>query len=326
MQRALYASVRLKVEDSTGFGYGTGTIIDRHDDEALVVTCGHIFRQSQGKGKISADLFAPGATSPVAGQLIAFDLDRDIALVSIRPGVAIEPVTVAGPSFSIKPHDGAFSIGCDKGAEPSIRETRITAVNKYKGAPNITAAGQPVDGRSGGGLFTTDGLLIGICNAADPADDEGLYAALASIHWQLDQIGQSEIYRRGETASLAASASPASTESPLAAREPSVPDLPARMPGLPSANATPTNSIPTSLTSATIPAPAQTAGNDVEVIMILRSKSNPQRQSEVIVLDNASPALIQQIAAQGRPATTAQPATLPNRLPENPIVRAQSAD
>jgi hypothetical protein len=46
----------------------------------------------------------------------------------------------------------------------------------------------------------------------------------------------------------------------------------------------------------------------------------------VIVLDNASPALIQQIAAQGRPATTAQPATLPNRLPENPIVRAQSAD
>ena len=41
-------------------------------------------------------------------------------------------------------HDAAFSIGCDKGADPSVRLTQITAVNKYKGKPNYTAAGQPI--------------------------------------------------------------------------------------------------------------------------------------------------------------------------------------
>ena len=55
-----------------------------------------------------------------------------------------------------------FTIGCDKGADASVRSSQITAVNKYRGKPNFCAAGAPVDGRSGGGLFTADGLLIGI--------------------------------------------------------------------------------------------------------------------------------------------------------------------
>ena len=52
----------------------------------------------------------------------------------------------------MRPGDRAFSVGCDKGADPTVRQTHITAVNKYQGRPNVTAAGQPVDGRSGGGL------------------------------------------------------------------------------------------------------------------------------------------------------------------------------
>src|SRR5439155_22645450 len=54
-QAARAATVRLKVEDATGYGFGTGTIIDTHDSEALVITCGHLFRESKGKGKITAD-------------------------------------------------------------------------------------------------------------------------------------------------------------------------------------------------------------------------------------------------------------------------------
>src|SRR5207248_4497200 len=117
-------------------------------------------------------------------------------LVSIR-AAGMRPASVAPPGYAVRPGDRAFTIGCDKGADPSVRQTQITAVNKYKGRPNFTAAGQPTDGRSGGGLFSAEGYLIGICNAADPADNEGLYAGLASIHWQLDQIGQAEIYQRG---------------------------------------------------------------------------------------------------------------------------------
>src|SRR5262249_12699295 len=44
--------VRLKVADSKGNSVGSGTIIDARQDEALVLTCGHIFRDSDGKGEI----------------------------------------------------------------------------------------------------------------------------------------------------------------------------------------------------------------------------------------------------------------------------------
>ena len=38
------------------------------------------------------------------------------------------------------------------------------------------------EGRSGGGLFNEKGELIGVCYAADYEGNEGLYAALDSIH------------------------------------------------------------------------------------------------------------------------------------------------
>jgi len=328
-QSARAATVRLKVEDASGFGFGTGTIIDTHETEALVVTCGHLFRESQGKGKVTADIFASGTSQTVEGQTIAYDLDRDIALVSLRVPLGMRAVAVAPPGQNVRPGDRAFTIGCDKGADPSLRATHITAVNKYKGKPNYTAAGQPVDGRSGGGLFTAEGLLIGICNAADPADDEGLYAGLASIHWQLDQIGQSEIYQRG--AKVAATAPPqdagvalASAQAPLAQPASPAPQLSPQMPA--AASLPPANSL----------APIAAAGDDTEIVFIVRSKSNQAQRSEVYVVDQAPPDLVARIThaaratgeqraalARANAAVASRPATSP-QMSAAPIVRGQS--
>ena len=65
IQRALAATVRLRVHDGHGYGAGTGTIIDTHGDEALVLTCGHLFRENQGQGKVEVDLFVSGETRTV---------------------------------------------------------------------------------------------------------------------------------------------------------------------------------------------------------------------------------------------------------------------
>ena len=46
--QCLASSVRLKIEDADGNSVGSGTIIDARAGEALVLTCGHIFRESQG--------------------------------------------------------------------------------------------------------------------------------------------------------------------------------------------------------------------------------------------------------------------------------------
>ena len=45
----------------------------------------------------------------------------------------------------------------------------------------------PKQGRSGGGLFTTDGYIAGVCNFAEPRGDHGLYATPRSIYSILDR-------------------------------------------------------------------------------------------------------------------------------------------
>ena len=189
------ASVRLRVDDAKGHSFGTGTIVDVHGQDALILTCGHIFRDSKGQGRITVELFAPGAEKSLAGELIRYDLDRDVALVGIKTRSRLAPIRIAGPSYAVRQGQPVFSIGCNHGDDPTVMRGRINAVNKYLGPDNLTASGRPVDGRSGGGLFSADGYLVGVCNAADPQSEEGLYAAYRSIHDELDQSGLSFVYQ-----------------------------------------------------------------------------------------------------------------------------------
>jgi hypothetical protein len=92
------------------------------------------------------------------------------------------------------PGDEVFSIGCNHGERPTVAPGRITAVNKYQGGENYTASPRPIDGRSGGGLFTVNGQFLGVCNAADPQEDEGLYAAIPRLAKLLDQHQLSFVY------------------------------------------------------------------------------------------------------------------------------------
>jgi len=62
LERRLMASTaRLLVEDSQGVSRGTGTVIDCRQGEALILTCGHIFRDSQGKGRVRSTCSAQTA-------------------------------------------------------------------------------------------------------------------------------------------------------------------------------------------------------------------------------------------------------------------------
>jgi thiol-disulfide isomerase/thioredoxin len=190
-QVAFQATVRLRVIDQGGDSFGTGTIVDEHAGYALIVTCGHLFREVGKNGKVEVDLFnGSGHPRTVPGRVITFDADeRDIALVEIQPGVPVRPAPVASDIAMVRRGADVFSIGCSRGADPTLIRSRITGIDKYIGFPNIEVRGQPVVGRSGGGLFTAAGELIGICNAADPEDDEGIYAGLPMIHEELAAVG-----------------------------------------------------------------------------------------------------------------------------------------
>ena len=94
-------------------------------------------------------------------------------------------------------NDTVISVGCDGGADATPRETHVTSINRYVSAPNLQVAFQPVQGRSGGGLFTSDGFVVGVCYAADPEAGEGLFAALPALHALLDREGLTFVYKEG---------------------------------------------------------------------------------------------------------------------------------
>ena len=296
------ASVRLRIEDSDGHSCGSGTIVDARDGEALILTCGHIFRESQGRGRIEVDLYGPAPSQRIAGRLISYDLKRDVGLVCIRVPGPVAVARVAAADFRIRQGDPVISVGCNNGDRPTARHSRVASLNKFLGPPNVQVDGEPVEGRSGGGLFSMDGKVLGVCNAADPSDREGLYAALESIHAELDRAGLSQII-----------------ESPPAGRTPRAalvavrpPPMPKRMPRPtdrhPGAEAPAPRISPSRGDTASLSAAEQAAVDEIrqrlrdgaEVICVIRSRRDPQAKSEVIMLDQVSPEFLERLAAEAR--------------------------
>jgi len=141
------------------------------------------------------DLFGPYAGQRVVGQLISYDLKRDVALVYFRAPGPIAAIRLASSGYQVRKGERVASVGCDNGKDPAAHYSYVTSLNRYAGPPNLQVAGQPTEGRSGGGLFTADGLVIGVCNARDPQDQEGFYAALETICAQLDDAHMAFAYQ-----------------------------------------------------------------------------------------------------------------------------------
>lgn len=309
VERARAATVRLRVHDGQGFGVGTGTVIDTHGDEALVLTCGHLFRETDGEGKIEVDLFVGGETKTVSGETVDFDAgDRDIGLVAIRPGFDVRPVAVVASNDGIQPGQAVFSYGCDRGADPTRQDTRITGIDKYNqhlDASNIEIAGAPVNGRSGGGLFDHQGRLIGVCNAADYEGDVGIYTGPRSVRWQLDRVQLSHLYRNPRTDPGQPAGGPESER--LASRTDSPAPTPQLTPAAGGETPTPRSSTPT---AAAPVGPASSAGPKTagrggrsagrEMIVIIRDRNDPAAGSSVLELDQPSDHLLEMIRRGAR--------------------------
>ncbi len=201
---ALRATVRLIVKTGSGESVGTGTVIHSQNGECLVLTCGHIFRHAGNRSVVSADIgFEANETRNFPGRLISFDSGaKDIALVVIETGFDLPAVSVAPASFSVANGDQVFTLGCDHGQDATIRRTRIKRQSRY-GSPEqpremakkYDIYGRSVVGRSGGGIFTADGQLIGVGNAAAVEVDEGIYTALENVHWQLAKVNLSHLFQ-----------------------------------------------------------------------------------------------------------------------------------
>lgn len=327
-RRAMAATVRIQVEDAEGISTATGTVIHSHAGESLVMTCGHVFREAQGRGVITADVNWLGdQPQRVPGELINYDAGPlDVALILIRPGFEIPAVPLAPRNQLIEREQPIFSIGCDRNAPPTIRRSRIKDVAEYDGARKYDIYGRPVLGRSGGGLFRPDGALVGVCNAAAVEVDEGIYSAIDNLYVPLDKANLAHLFQPGLANSYASTAptAPASKVqgSPPAASENLVPlNRPGQLP-------VPAVTGGFNTVQQELP-PSSGVVGEWEAIVILRQRGNTAAAQTVVIAQpsdeflnyvrgswssrpNPSP-------APSEPATAQQIARMREEMPQPPL-------
>lgn len=337
-ERAMAASVRFRVEDQQGVSLATGTIIHRRENEALVLTCGHVFRDSAGRGKINAEIgIVQGEQTTVVGKLMYYDAeDHDIALVAIPCPLAIEPVPVAPEVLRVHSGDKIFSVGCDRGADPSLRSSVLKSVTTYSGVKKYDIVGRPIDGRSGGGLFSAGGQLIGVCNAAAVEVDEGIYTGLQSVYWQFaktnlthlfeESAGRRQVAANSPTPGLSGQVSdrgnttpsslgkldhPAQRTSNVVARTNEMAP-PASQPVYRGGGVPINSAVYRGKTMPVRTASSQTV-DEMEMIVILRSKKDPER-NETFTIDQPSAQTLEWLKAN-EPMNRSRLANLPELSP-----------
>ena len=294
--RARDATVRIRVDEGNTTAHGTGTIVDVHGSQALILTCGHLFRDMNPQSQLSVDLFAGTPKERrVAAELVDYsidDSDADVGLITIQLPVPIAPVEVLPRAQVLKPGQPVFSFGCDHGADPSLRESQITHVNRYLGAANVEISGAPAVGRSGGGLFDSRGRLIGVCNAANEPENEGIYAGPNVFYEQLAKLQLQHLFEGQPDSNLAASHLAAAAqgrvnEPQLQREQPSAQlDWPDQSMGSSPSISSPA---PTSLPAAS------TAPVARQLIVIVKSADG---QDKVVTIDQPTPELVSQIRSQ----------------------------
>jgi hypothetical protein len=239
---------------------------------------------------------------------------RDIGLVSIKMPEPIFAARLAPVGYSVREGDAVASVGCDHGADPTVRKDhqikRITQTNLW-----VNDA--PVSGRSGGGLFSAEGYIVGIAKGHDESGQEGCFPNLSQICAQLDLAKLSFVYQSPQGWEKPAAGIPATLQAG------NVPTMPSDMPGFntprnPPAVGIPDGNLPINPTvtpasfamgnSPNLSASDQAALDELrrnlkdgaEIVCVIRPRNAPGAKSEIITIDKASPELVRQISLESQ--------------------------
>jgi len=293
----IHSSVKLRVDAENGHAWGTGTIIDTRQgpegQEALILTCGHIFRGWNEGKSIEVHLYGENSTVRVLGRCLTYDLDIDLALVIIATPSPVRAVPIAPPTYQIQPSQQAWSVGCDHGSSPTVRTHQVMSVDKISQQGSsfhyVQVEGAPVGGRSGGGLFSSEGYLIGVCVTACPTVNDGHFVPPHMIRHMLDRVNLAHVHQN-PSLGVAAQVPPLTTT--LTALTPLTPIAPIEVPlAMASTPAPMYAEHRTGLSreeQATLEEIERYRQDGDEVIIIVRSTRNPQMRSDVIVLNSPS--------------------------------------
>ena len=212
--------IKMHLSDSE-WGFGSGTIISSTAEESIILTCAHIFKVKgtaqpsprNFRVPITVDLFGgqlirrqPALLActekDIVGEAIDYDFTHDVGLIRIRPGRKLAASKVVPASWQPQKGMKMTTVGCSHGQDATAWSTTILSPRvgmsntaTKQAFATIKCAFQPMEGRSGGGLYTSDGYVAGVCDFADPNEHVGLYAVPEAIHRLLDQNQLTALYK-----------------------------------------------------------------------------------------------------------------------------------
>jgi thiol-disulfide isomerase/thioredoxin len=294
MAKMLASSVRIRVKDANGAYFGSGVVIDSVPGKSIVLTCGHILRDVKEGSRIEVDVFDGTRSRTYRGASLKFDPESDLGLIAVatRSVIAVSPI--ASLEAAVHPRDPVVSIGCSQGELPSVKQIRVTMLNRYLGPDTIECSGIPDQGRSGGGLFTTRGAVVGVCTNADPQYRRGVYAGLKPIHELLKTAGLEDLIPSTGRASRDSLAEAAAAKADTVKTDPA-PQVESRRSRVDADMEAPA---PTRAPRASAKADEPVASAEAEitpkmlenseVICIIRPINQPKGQSRVVVINRAS--------------------------------------
>jgi len=219
--------VRIRVLTEGAVRFGSGTVIQSSPEESLILTCARTFQLEGEQTKppdpfseqIMVDLFdgklhgeRPAHVNfveSIGGEAVDYDFNLDVGLIRVRPLRSLPASRVVPKRWQPRARMKMLTAGCSEGKDATFWNTTIINPNTRGLAGNKSyeateCRNAPKQGRTGGGLFTTDGYLAGVCNFAEPRADAGLYAAPQSIYLLLDRNGLSSVYEDQSTESARA--------------------------------------------------------------------------------------------------------------------------
>ncbi|MBI3938699.1 MAG: trypsin-like peptidase domain-containing protein [Betaproteobacteria bacterium] len=152
-------------------GRGSGVFMRK---DLLVTNChviarGKVFMVGHGKKRLPA-------------RLVGYDADKDLCALDVQ-GLNVAPARV-GDAKTARVGQRVYAIGTPEGFELTLSEGLISGLREADGGRYIQTTAPLSEGSSGGGLFDSNGRLIGITSFVYSAGQNLNFAA--PVDWAVD--------------------------------------------------------------------------------------------------------------------------------------------
>ena len=148
-------SITVSGRDGAALASGSGVVLST---DGVILTNYHVV-----EGGVFFDIRLPGQGAdqrPIPARPFQCAAEQDLATLQMTPLTGLKPVSVAEKRPAIG--ERVFAIGSPLGLEGTLSDGIVSQVREDKGKVLIQTTAPISHGSSGGGLFLSDGSLVGI--------------------------------------------------------------------------------------------------------------------------------------------------------------------